>query len=114
MPEAAREYQEALRLRPEFDRAHLDLATVLAAQGDMPGAIQHLRTAAQGRDPRVAQAAAAALQRLEPHSPIPYLINRAVELGALSFPELMRILIRNSDVLAGLNRELGIKQNPEE
>ena len=35
-------------------------------------------------------AAAAVLQRLEPHSPIPYLINRAVELGALSFPELMR------------------------
>ena len=64
LPEATREYQEALRLRPEFDRAHLDLATVLAAQGDMPVAIQHLRAAAQGRDPRVAQAAAAALQRL--------------------------------------------------
>ena len=64
LPEAAREYSEALRLRPDFDRAHLDLASVLAAQGDMPGAIQHLRAAAQGRDPRVAQAAAAALQRL--------------------------------------------------
>jgi len=64
LPEAAREYGQALRLRPDFDRAHLDLATVLAAQGDVPGAIQHLRTAAQGRDPRVAQAAGAALQRL--------------------------------------------------
>jgi predicted CXXCH cytochrome family protein len=64
LADAAREYQEALRLRPDFDRAHLDLASVLAAQGDMPGAIQHLRAAAQGRDPRVAQAAAAALQRL--------------------------------------------------
>ena len=64
LPEAAREYGEALRLRPEFDRAHLDLASVLAAQGDMPGAIQHLRAAAQGRDPLVAQAAAAALQRI--------------------------------------------------
>ena len=56
LPEAAREYGEALRLRPGFDRAHLDLASVLAAQGDMPGAIQHLRAAAKGRDPRVAQA----------------------------------------------------------
>jgi predicted CXXCH cytochrome family protein len=65
LPEAAREYQEALRLRPDFDRAHLDLATVLAAQGDMPGAIQHLRAAVRGRDPRVAQAAAAALQRID-------------------------------------------------
>jgi predicted CXXCH cytochrome family protein len=64
LPEAAREYGEALRLRPDFDRAHLDLASVLAAQGDMPSAIQHLRAAAQGHDPRVAQAAAAALQRL--------------------------------------------------
>jgi type VI secretion system protein ImpA len=53
---------------------------------------------------------AALLQRLEPHSPIPYLINRAVELGALSFPELMRQLIRDSDVLALMNRELGIKE----
>ncbi|HEY1948642.1 MAG TPA: tetratricopeptide repeat protein [Bryobacteraceae bacterium] len=62
--EAAREYREALRLRPDFDRAHLDLASVLAAQGDMPGAMQQLREAAKGRDPRVAQQAAAALQRL--------------------------------------------------
>ena len=63
-PEAAREYQEALRLNPAFDRAHLDLANVLAAQGDMEGAIEHLRSAAKGRDPRVAQVAAGALQRL--------------------------------------------------
>jgi type VI secretion system protein ImpA len=57
--------------------------------------------------------AAALLQRLEPHSPIPYLINRAVELGALSFPELMRQLIQDSAVLTSMNRELGIKE-PEE
>ena len=64
LPEAAQEYREALRLNPGFDRAHLDLASVLAAQGDMPGAIEHLRAAAKGRDPRVAQQAAGALQRL--------------------------------------------------
>jgi tetratricopeptide (TPR) repeat protein len=64
LPEAAREYREALRLHPGFDRAHLDLASVLAAQGDMPGAIEHLRAAAKGRDPRVAEQAAQALQRL--------------------------------------------------
>ncbi len=58
--------------------------------------------------------AAALLQRLEPHSPIPYLINRAVELGALSFPDLMRHLIRDSEVLMSMNRELGIKPPPEE
>jgi type VI secretion system protein ImpA len=58
--------------------------------------------------------AAAMLQKLEPHSPIPYLINRAVELGGLPFPELMQRLIRNSDVLSSMNRELGIKQREEE
>jgi type VI secretion system protein ImpA len=53
---------------------------------------------------------AALLQQLEPHSPIPYLIQRAVELGALSFPELMKELIRDSNVLQSMNRELGIKE----
>ena len=53
--------------------------------------------------------AADLLQRLEPHSPIPYLVRRAVELGALPFPQLMRALIRDANVLGELNRELGIK-----
>jgi predicted CXXCH cytochrome family protein len=64
LPEAAHQYSEALRLRPDFARAHLDLARVLAAQGDMPGAINHLRAAAAGSDPQVAQVAGQALQRL--------------------------------------------------
>jgi len=58
--------------------------------------------------------AAALLQRLEPQSPIPYLINRAVELGSLPFPELMKQLIRNNEVLGEMNRELGIKEPPRE
>ena len=64
LPEAAREYQIALELSPEYSRAHLDLATVLAAQGDMAGAIAHLREAARGADPVVAQTANQALSRL--------------------------------------------------
>src|SRR5438128_2669895 len=43
--------------------------------------------------------AAAVLRQLEPHSPIPYLIQRAVELGAMPFPQLMRALIREQNVL---------------
>lgn len=53
--------------------------------------------------------AATTLQVLEPHSPIPYLVQKAVELGSLPFPELMRRLIRDANVLTELNRELGIK-----
>ena len=56
--------------------------------------------------------AADLLQRIEPHSPIPYLLRRAVELGAMPFPLLMRELIRNPDVLGEMDRELGIKPDP--
>jgi FimV-like protein len=65
LSEAAAEYQKALQVRPDFSRAHLDLALVLAAQGDRTGAEEHLRKAASGGDPNVAQQAAQALQRLE-------------------------------------------------
>ena len=61
---------------------------------------------------RVAEAAAK-LQQIEPHSPIPYLLNRAVDLGTMPFPDLMKSLILNADVLKLMNRELGIKDQPE-
>jgi tetratricopeptide (TPR) repeat protein len=63
-PEAAGEYREALRLRPDFERVQLDLASALAAQGDMPGAVEQLREAAKASDPEVARLAAQALERL--------------------------------------------------
>jgi type VI secretion system protein ImpA len=58
---------------------------------------------------RQLQQAATLLEQLEPHSPVPYLVRKAVELGKLPFPELMRRLIRDANVLTELNRELGIK-----
>jgi len=61
---------------------------------------------------RVAEAAAK-LQRIEPHSPVPYLLLRAVEMGSMAFPDLMKALILNADVLKVMNRELGIKDQPE-
>jgi type VI secretion system protein ImpA len=54
------------------------------------------------------------LQQLEPHSPIPYLIRRAVELGTLPFPQLIKALIREEGVLKELNREMGIKTEDSE
>jgi type VI secretion system protein ImpA len=58
--------------------------------------------------------AAALLQQLEPHSPIPYLIQRAVALGAMPFPKLMRELIRDENILSEMNRELGIREDAGE
>ena len=53
--------------------------------------------------------AAEVLGQLEPHSPIPYLIRRAVQLGDLSFPDLMKALINDSSVRNDLGRHLGIE-----
>jgi type VI secretion system protein ImpA len=51
------------------------------------------------------------LERLEPHSPIPYLIRRAVRLGSMPFPALIRALIRDANVLGEITREFSL---PEE
>jgi len=64
LAEAVREYQRCLELRPESSRAHLKLANVLAAQGDIAGASEHYRAAAQGNDAAIAQQAAQALRQI--------------------------------------------------
>jgi Tfp pilus assembly protein PilF len=46
MKTAAAQYQEAIKLRPEFGRAHLDLGALLADSGDVAGALPHLQKAA--------------------------------------------------------------------
>jgi type VI secretion system protein ImpA len=54
--------------------------------------------------------AADLLERMEPHSPVPYLIRRAVALGRMPFPEMMKALMRDEfkQALTEMNRELGI------
>ncbi len=54
---------------------------------------------------------ATALRAIEPHSPIPYLLERAVALGELPFPKLIAALIRDVNTVSELYREFGI---PEE
>ncbi len=55
------------------------------------------------------------LERLEPHSPIPYLLRRAIELGRMPFPQLIHELVRNPDLLMEVRREFGIKEGqPQE
>jgi type VI secretion system protein ImpA len=49
-----------------------------------------------------------ALSRLEPHSPIPFLLKRVVKFGTLSFPELMKEFVRDSSTIEEVNRLLGI------
>jgi type VI secretion system protein ImpA len=84
--------------------------TAEAPGGAAPaGALRPAATRAEAY--RQLSQAADLLQQLEPHSPIPYLVRKAVELGSLPFPELMRRLIREPNTLAELSRELGIKES---
>ena len=75
-----------------------------------------------GWNPQNAQAARSAIYsqlrdaadlliQLEPHSPIPYLIRKAIDLGELPYPQLMTRLIDDSGTLMSLRKELGL---PEE
>ncbi len=59
---------------------------------------------------RQMEEAAELMRRLEPHSPIPYLVERAITLGKLPFPQLMKELIQEQKVLADLFRLVGIKE----
>ena len=65
-----------------------------------------------GRDQLYRQLAqiADALKRIEPHSPIPYLLERCVRLGAMPFPDLMREVIREAGALDEIDRLLGLKR----
>ena len=51
-----------------------------------------------------------ALQQIEPHSPVPYVIRWAVSMGGLSYPELMKRLVTDRNVLNELSRVLGIPE----
>jgi tetratricopeptide (TPR) repeat protein len=61
IPEAVSHYQEAIRLRPDFGKAHLDLGTVLSRKGDKAGAAAEFRAAQSDPDPQIREMAAAGL-----------------------------------------------------
>lgn len=52
--------------------------------------------------------ASALLLEMEPHSPIAYLVQRAVKLARLPLPDLMRVLVRDPAVLGQLDRDLDL------
>ncbi len=89
-----------------------ELAAPTAAVGSAASTVATVKAGPPTREQVYQQIAQAgeSLRKLEPHSPIPYLLERAVELGALPFPELMKALVRDAQVLAGMSRELGIKE----
>ena len=63
--DAAYRYREAIRLRPDFGKAHLELGAVLARQGDRAGAAKEFRAALSDPDSQVRQGASAGLATSE-------------------------------------------------
>ena len=60
---AIAEYREAVRIEPEFSRAHLDLGKTLADSGDLTGALPYLRKAAQSTDAAIRDEATKVLDK---------------------------------------------------
>ena len=81
-----------------------------AANGEAPAKTSAAPRRANTREEIYARLAelSAQLVSMEPHSPVAYLIQRAVKLGQLPLPQLMKVLIRNQDVLSELNRDLDL------
>jgi Flp pilus assembly protein TadD len=57
IPEAVSHYQEAIRLRPDFGKAHLDLGALLARKGDRARAAAEFRAAQADPDPQIRETA---------------------------------------------------------
>ncbi|PQO40025.1 type VI secretion system protein TssA [Blastopirellula marina] len=60
---------------------------------------------------RQLSAAADMLEQIEPNSPAPFLVRRAVQLGQLPFPQLMEAIVREQAVLDELKRQIGGTQD---
>jgi Flp pilus assembly protein TadD len=59
--DAVSHYKEAIRLRPDFAKARLELGAALARRGDRAGAAAEFRAAQSDPDPRIRASAAAGL-----------------------------------------------------
>ncbi len=89
------------------DSSNGDLVEVV---DDDSGGGSRVRRRGNSRSDVYAQLEAISSQLLEidPHSPISYLVQRAVKLSKLSLPQLLRALIRNDQALDDLSRDLDL------
>ena len=87
-----------------------DLVVVEEDGGNGDGAAAPVRRRGESRQDVYAQLdeVSSKLMRIDPHSPISYLVQRAVKLSKLTLPQLLKVLIRNSDALTDLSRDLDL------
>jgi type VI secretion system protein VasJ len=53
------------------------------------------------------------LKRTEPHSPVAYLVNRAIKWGDMSLENVIAELVKNSDVRKQIYETLGVKRDED-
>jgi type VI secretion system protein ImpA len=80
-----------------------------ASNGDAAFSARPMVTASREEAYRQLGHIADVLEQLEPHSPIPYLLRRAIELGKMPFRQLIQELIREPNLLAEVRREFGLR-----
>lgn len=103
--------QQILKRKGPAPIAVPEAATAPAEAGAQPTATMTSATRRPlTREDALAQLAEASalLLQMEPHSPIAYMVQRAVKLARLPLPELMRVLVRDSGVLGQLDRDLDL------
>jgi type VI secretion system protein ImpA len=87
---------EAVEAAPQMDSAPSTSAAATGPVGNRQDALKRLREVEDY------------FRRTEPHSPISYLIGRAVRWGNMSFEELVRDLARDKSVLGHIWETLGL------
>jgi hypothetical protein len=87
-----KEFEQAIRLRPDFGLAHPNAAAILAGKGDFIGAREHLQKAAKHTDPNIRQRALRQLRWAGGRQAVPPAIlspasPRGTRLSTLSVPK---------------------------
>lgn len=96
--------------RRNAPQANLAAANGESGAGGAGGMIMPQNIASREEAYRQVSLIANVLEQLEPHSPIPDLLRRAVQLGKMPFRQLIHELVREPGMLADIRREFGIKE----
>lgn len=92
-------------IRQERESSTMMLAPSMSRTGDLP-----LEPQSRADALRRLEAVAGYFRRTEPHSPVAYLVERAVRWGTMSLEEWLREVIKGDDVLGYVREHLGIKE----
>ncbi|HEX8558022.1 MAG TPA: type VI secretion system protein TssA [Pyrinomonadaceae bacterium] len=84
-----------------------------AGRGAIPGAARGPSVASREEAYRKLAEAAAYFREAEPHSPVSYLVERAIRWGRMPLEAWLAEVIKSDDVLFALQETLGIKQPPD-